>query len=145
MPFERKYDFATITCYPELSGYLRRKLKKLGKVEVEVYDTLGEPFFLAKIVLKKFPKVDFSEGIVSEILPGSLWINGDAGGCSVGQISITCTGRLPEPDEKEVTFLFDLSLDSRYLPVIKHSAQLIKNSIDSFVRQVQVGFHYKRR
>ncbi len=42
------YDFATITNYPELKGYLQDRLKELGDVTTfKAHEGLGSPYYSA--------------------------------------------------------------------------------------------------
>jgi len=139
--FKTEYNFSewgkvVITSYPELKGYLVEKLKQLGHVECSV-SSLGEPNYLITLRFVEHPKVyDWRKE-----WPNCLYINSDAGGCFIREISVNCYD-LPMLNSKKCKFSFNLSLDSRYFPVSEHCEEKVKAGIDNFVRQAANGFCY---
>lgn len=134
MPFVTKYDFAIITNYPELKGYLEQQLRKLGRIR-EVDSPLRPPYYSYYITLKQAPDIiDWAKRDNREY----LHINSDGGGCFVSPLSVT-VGKLPKPGTTECSFNFDLSLDSRSVPLGKHDEALVKHCIDEFVQRLGKG------
>ena len=137
MPTETYYDFATITNYPELRGYLQDKLRELGDVTVEVHEKLGPPYYSVTV---KFSEAPVIQNWWDGRLGGGLHI-ADAGGCFSRGLAV-CR-KIPEKSNGFVgEFVFDLSLDSRDTPYHQHKEWVLRGRIDEFVSRAKVGFCY---
>lgn len=129
----------TRTHFPELLDYLKEQLSKLGEV---VLEPLWESFTdhqLAHLTFPEFPKV-FDRRKTDD--PKYLFLNRDGGGVFTSGGHVTYWRHIPRPDRRNASFLFEIFLDSRSLPLEYHTAEYFKAGIDEFVSHAAHGYCY---
>lgn len=125
--------------YPELKGYLVKKLEELGTPLIRnMWTTLEDNGdYIVDMAFYDLPKVYDWRKVGSTLK--ALYINSDAGG--TGTQGLANCRVLPVSHDKYAEFRFSLSLDSRDGIDIGDKEILIKR-IDSFVEQAKNGYCY---
>lgn len=131
MPKVKTYPFATITEYPELGKKLKGLLRPLGRV---VSRQQNGDRATVTVKLKKPAEVwGWDAGAKRGVS-----VNSSTNACITGGPSIYVYGL--QNGVTQIKLTFDLSLDSRVLPVKDHNAGVMKEHIKSFAREATHGW-----
>lgn len=142
--FVRDYGDCKTTSYPELESKMGEILGELGKVTVGPHPVFTLPEYASWTVTIDFPQPPVVRDWAKGALIGGLFMN-IAGGGIGGVYSIARVGSVPRPGDTSITFYFELTLNSRYIPLSEHSEAKVIEQLHRFVDMAKVGFCYHFR
>ncbi len=133
----RRYDFATITEFPEVAHELPTLLSELGSVTRMQYE-LSDAWVTVVVRLHK---------------PAQVWNSlptSSTAVMSIDRANNACLGtripvrmrELPRRGDKLVCFTIRLELDSRDVPESDHTADRLRGFIRDFARRASLGWYY---
>jgi hypothetical protein len=136
----RKYDFGSITEFPELTVELPELLSSLGAV-VQSRRDLTDSCINVTLRMHRPTRVWNSittrpQGVVA-VDPGTLRCAG-----------ILVPMRLEQPPvagDTALQFVVQLELDSRNVPIAEHSAEKVRDLIRDFARKAAKGWYYPQQ
>jgi hypothetical protein len=136
----RRYDFATITEFPEVADELPSLLSELGSVTRIQYE-LSDAWVTVTVRLHRPAQVWNS-------LPTSptavMSINSANHACLGTRIPVRMR-ELPKRGDKLVCFTIRLELDSRDVPESDHTVERLRGFIRDFARKASQGWYYPLR
>lgn len=133
----RKYDFATITEFPELATELPALLFDLGTVSQMRYE-LTDSFVSLTIRLNRPARVWHIPGTRPE---GTVSIDPHTRRCVGTRLPIR-VDELPLKGDVAVRLVIQLELDSREVPIVEHTAEHVRQLIREFAAKAQRGWYY---
>lgn len=133
----RRYDFATITEFPEVADELPTLLSELGSITRIQYE-LSDAWVTVTLRLHKPAQVWNS-------LPASpiavMSINRANNACLGTRVPIRMR-ELPKRGDKLVCFTIRLELDSRDVPENDHTIERMRSFIRDFAHKAAQGWYY---
>lgn len=125
----------TITHFPGLEGYAILKLRELGEIITATEKLSG----ILQVAIRFNDPLTVENTDITSGDGKLLFINSDAGGTSIGNFKCQ---RCPSPKNRIGVFDVQLSFDTMWVPIERHTPEFLMARIDDFVEMAKRGVRY---